>query len=644
MNDSGSKVGAFEPTLTARRRTSLMMELPESLKGVLEGVKRAKKRRLVTMALLSSLISGLVIARDMLFYSKSFTLYLSAASTTAHFAGSFIIASNVRPEHKHRPIEIAYYIMLAVCAFVAFAFGIGVAPQIYTAMLYVINHWVYGSRSTQPATYIKWLAPPLYMMTLLFFAFTGGKFTVNAVTYALFVINFLYGIFIFVFVLSCDRPLEKNETSMVEIRNDGFYYTLYLYWTLGAAVYIAAGLHISVSQGPIVQSLALQCTSVLLLVFSQRVSIRATDPTRFAALMLIIYCATDTMQALLFIQEGSFTIDFFVMILIQEISSLFKNCGFIELFSWIIGTSKIMPYRSDKMITMLRSKALVDSISEILACISAFSILVVETEVLSWEDVVKFNVTLHDDDGHVESYVASICLSTCIGWNVDSRVPPPNHISSTIDIFILLCVILFIRIICLAAEVTLLSTIKNRFDDFEEQNSVGRSHGSRNLQSIHSREERKSPELGFPKKAFRELDEHELTLWLEKGGFQGYVDELIKVGPVLLASASDDDLVEIGLSLSLVRRQLLLSIKAAIDEGVELEFPSSGKLPMARSMTVSALSSSASQLSHSAAGVITHVPTTFLIVSFYFAFTSVCWGCQIMSWVSRDDSVEVHQL
>ena len=79
-----------------------------------------------------------------------------------------------------------------------------------------------------------------------------------------------------------------------------------------------------------------------------------------------------------------FSTDFFKMLAIQEAFSIAKNSGLFELIMWVVGARKTFPYGDPKTIRLLKSKAMVDSLSEVLAGFAACAIFSVETEV-SWE-------------------------------------------------------------------------------------------------------------------------------------------------------------------------------------------------------------------------------------------------------------------
>jgi len=105
---------------------------------------------------------------------------------------------------------------------------------------------------------------------------------------------------------------------------------------------------------------------------------------------------------------------------------MFKNCGFVELLSWTFSFRESFPYHDVGTIKNLKRKALVDSISEVLAGIGAFT-------VFGFEKVAReegyegpmYNVTaVNATDGLYASFQSTRCMATCVGWSVDELEPP----------------------------------------------------------------------------------------------------------------------------------------------------------------------------------------------------------------------------
>jgi hypothetical protein len=96
----------------------------------------------------------------------------------------------------------------------------------------------------------------------------------------------------------------------------------------------------------------------LTIVLSQRVAIRATDKNRFGLLLLVLYIQVDLTQTLLFLQADILSSEFFLMILIQEVASLMKNCGGPEFGAWLIGWRYKFPLGDEEAVNLLLKKGL----------------------------------------------------------------------------------------------------------------------------------------------------------------------------------------------------------------------------------------------------------------------------------------------
>ena len=93
-----------------------------------------------------------------------------------------------------------------------------------------------------------------------------------------------------------------------------------------------------------------------------------------------------------------FSTDFFKMLAIQEAFSIAKNSGAFELIMWVVGARKTFPYGDPKTIRLLKSKAMVDSLSEVLAGFAACAIFSVETEV-SWRGDGELHISKSTREG-----------------------------------------------------------------------------------------------------------------------------------------------------------------------------------------------------------------------------------------------------
>ena len=106
---------------------------------------------------------------------------------------------------------------------------------------------------------------------------------------------------------------------------------------------------------------------------------------------------------------------------------MFKNCGFVEMLSWSLNFRESFPYHDVGTIKNLKRKALVDSISEVLAGFGAFAVFGFEK--VAREEGLEgpmYNVTAVNatDGGLYANFQSMRCMSTCVGWSVDELVPP----------------------------------------------------------------------------------------------------------------------------------------------------------------------------------------------------------------------------
>ena len=276
-----------------------------------------------------------------------------------------------------------------------------------------------------------------------------------------------YTLGIFCFLLFFDKPCdpEKREGfTPSQINNNSAYCILYL-WGL---MYTGVGMSmvLNMFNGSVLQTLAIQCLSVLLLFASQKVGIRASNRRRFAPLMTIIYYSVDLFQIILFIEVEAFSLNFFYMLFIQEAGSMMKNAGLIELFAWVLQIRHDNPYKSVECVDMLRIKGLVDTLSEVLVAFGAFTIYLVEKEARGMEGSLKYNVTHTLMNGTAFSYEAEFCSVTCVGWIVNGSFPPPPP-KATASLLLLFMFVAFLRSICLGLETYFLRSLQRAIDPLE---------------------------------------------------------------------------------------------------------------------------------------------------------------------------------
>ena len=183
--------------------------------------------------------------------------------------------------------------------------------------------------------------------------------------------------------------------------------------------------------------------------------------------MLTIYLFCDMFQVFLFLTEASLTSGaFWIMIIIGEVSSVFKNSGGMEVLAWRFGFRETFPYTDIETIKKLKAKALVDSMSEILAGVGAFTVLASEKAAREQDIGAVYNVTAVNatDGGTIVNYQSTKCMATCISWSVDDLVPPPQELPSRAELLFLFAVITGDRLLFLYLEFTVLNMIQARFE------------------------------------------------------------------------------------------------------------------------------------------------------------------------------------
>ncbi|GMI34022.1 hypothetical protein TeGR_g5026, partial [Tetraparma gracilis] len=300
------------------------------------------------------------------------------AITAFQIGGPYVVASWVFPTHKHTRLQKLGYLAFAIPRYILSVsdpeYGfIGDGVQF---SFYLFLHLLYGpATSGQPPTYCKVLTPPLYILVGVGFIMVPFVPLIGALLFGL---GFLYAFIAGPYLLFADKPMSKEQRTKVEgdkevkhvIMGDGYYFALYIFLSQGAGTTLGMVLLATSGTSPKEQSLALQATSTLLLMAGQKVGARCTSVARCAALMLVIYLAVDTLQTFLYLNEDMLSLDFFQMIAIQEVFSLCKNGGILGFLAWAVGMSSTNPYADPESVRLLKSKATVDSLSEIFGAVA----------------------------------------------------------------------------------------------------------------------------------------------------------------------------------------------------------------------------------------------------------------------------------
>jgi len=179
-----------------------------------------------------------------------------------------------------------------------------------------------------------------------------------------------------------------------------------------------------------------------------------------------VYFPVDTIQCMLmlYLFEPLLLAEFLKMILFQEFASMCKNSGLLQLVAYLLGLRKENQYTDPVEVKVLKSKALVDSLSEILAGITMLVYYVTETAARLWDRARVMRVAPVTNVTFVGFY-STACMATWVGWSVTEQIPPPDEIESADELVGLVLVVTLIRVLCLAAEVVVLNAIQVRFEE-----------------------------------------------------------------------------------------------------------------------------------------------------------------------------------
>ncbi|GMI30416.1 hypothetical protein TeGR_g8439, partial [Tetraparma gracilis] len=485
-------------------------------------------------------------------------------NTLLRVGGPLVLAGYAFPDFTYTKADKIAFALLAALNFVLRAVW---APGEASGLVWLYMHFfVYGPRQEAhaPPTYMKYLTVPVYILSgagSVDLAVNGGKYYVPIAG-----LVFLYGIPVVCYLLAADKPLEKARRVVTvngkeekhEITCDGYYFVGYSWLIISVGLGLGFVLVILGDAGAVIQSVGLQFFSLICLRAAQSCGIRTTDTDRFAPLMLILYFIVDLLQSFLYLKENMFSTDFFKMLAVQESFSIAKNSGAFELIMWVVGARKTFPYGDPKTIRLLKSKAMVDSLSEVLAGFAACAIFAVETEIRRSSFVHMMNVTMVTGNGTI-TYETTYCLATCIGWNYDDE--PPVHeddIMSRGNLVSLFAVLTAFRLLCLGIEVAALTKAQEKFNELTRSSSSGSSV---------------TPVLGSSgaTKLFAELTVEELQAWMVEAGLQNIVahPEFAKVEAHMLADITEEDIADFGDFPAVFRRKAAKAIEKAVREGVQ---------------------------------------------------------------------------
>ncbi|GMI26376.1 hypothetical protein TeGR_g7077, partial [Tetraparma gracilis] len=376
--------------------------------------------------------------------------FVTAIATAFSFGGVYVVASWVFPTHKHTRLQKLGYLAFAILYYMVFVLpdtedggpicvGVG-----YFFCLFL--HLLYGpATSGQPPTYCKVLMPPVYILIGLGWIMIPFVPEMGALLLGL---GFLYFFIVAPYLLFADKPMSKEQRSKVEgdkevkhvVTGDGYYFALYIMLMQGAGTTLGIVLLATSGTSPKEQSLALQAMSTLILMAAQKVGARCTSVARCAALMLVIYLA--------------------------EVFSLCKNGGILGFLAWAVGLSSTNPYADPESVRLLKSKATVDSLSEIFGAVAAFTFFAVEKELVGMDGANMYNVTFAGNS--TLNYISPLCLSTCSDFTVNNeeKEAPASEgaeVVSRLAALGIFATVLVIRMACLCGELWFLEFMRKHF-------------------------------------------------------------------------------------------------------------------------------------------------------------------------------------
>ncbi|GMI26709.1 hypothetical protein TeGR_g5230 [Tetraparma gracilis] len=398
---------------------------------------------------------------------------MCAIETAFTVGGPYVVASWVFPTHKHTRLQKLGYLAFAIPFYILSVSDpeYGFSAGGVLCFFYLFLHLIYGSATGQPPTYCKVLTPPIYILLGLGMIMKPFVPEIGALLIDL---GFLYFFIVVPYLLFADKPMSKEQRSKVEgdkevkhvIMGDGYYFALYIFLSQCAGGMLGSVLLRTSGTSPKEQSFALQALSTLLLMAAQKIGARCTSVARCAALMLVIYLAVDTLQTFLYLNEGMLSLDFFQMIAIQEVFSLCKNGGVLGFLAWAVGLSSTNPYADPESFRLLKSKATVDSLSEIFGAVAAFTFFAVEKELVGMDGANLWNVTFAGNS--TLNYISPQCLSTCpvFTMNNEEKEAPASdgvEVVSRLKVLGVFATVLVIRMACLRAELLFLEFMRKHF-------------------------------------------------------------------------------------------------------------------------------------------------------------------------------------
>lgn len=155
------------------------------------------------------------------------------------------------------------------------------------------------------------------------------------------------------------------------------------------------------------------------------------------------------------------------MLVAQEAFSIIKNAGLIDLIKYYALTALAceakFPYKDEKKLHMLKAKAAVDTLSEVLGGVAAVTMFAIEKGLRSSENAIDlsglFNTTA----------VRIMCATTCIGFSVNkvpfAFAPEADDLISRGNLILTFFVITVFRLFCLSVEIASLNMVVARISN-----------------------------------------------------------------------------------------------------------------------------------------------------------------------------------
>ena len=332
----------------------------------------------------------------------------------------------------------------------------------------------------------------------------------------------------------------------------------------------------------------------------------------------------------------------------------------LELASWLFGVRKTFPYSDPSTVRMLKSKGMIDTLSELLAGVTGFVMFAVEKHARMSDDATTFNITVVTENA-TTSFETTMCYTTCVDWSVNDGVPPPEESRSRGDLLKLFLVITLVRVVCLFIERTMINLAQAKFEELAKSSS-----------QVTPFVEADGTTLAKP---LRELKCEELEEWLKKEDLEEVIDTFREFG-VTARTLSEAEIYEEDIKgysnfSAALKRKLFVAIKRGNADGVEVEVGGNveGKgaeeepgtkigvgqdeerkalhkgliLPTRSSLNTTRQLASTQALgaTNAAASVFAGVSVLFLVISFFQALSSVIRGLHLVTWIVWTEGITV---